>query len=211
MKTLLTTAFLMALIPAGTALGDDEDKKPSEEVKSKPVKSAGKRVTLQELEAMLTAMGYEPKPVLNKDGKLVGYDIAMTSGTWTIYSRVDISPNGKNIWLSWTLKHDVDAKSPTEAVLAVFELNYNIFPAYVSYFPKSKSLWLAYRLLNDDVTPAVLRNALDSYSEAVKKSLQAWDKGVAMAKEKAQAGEEEDAPKKPKPPAFPKPSTPPKP
>ncbi|MFO0822281.1 MAG: hypothetical protein U0792_04055 [Gemmataceae bacterium] len=43
----------------------------------------------------------------------------------------------------------------------------------MSYFPKSKTLWLAYRLLNDEVTPAVLRTALDSYAEAVKKSLEA--------------------------------------
>jgi hypothetical protein len=214
MKKLMTAAFLMALTLNNAAFGEDDVRKGPENakpeiVKPKPevVKATGKAVTLQELESMLIGLGYEPKPVMDKEGKLVGYDVTIRSGDWDVYARIDISPNGKNIWISWTLKHKVDGTVPTEAVLAMLEQNYNIFPAYVTYFPKSKSLWLGYRLLNTDVTPASLRAALEDYAEAVKKSLLAWDKAEAIAKEKAKEKaqeekgekEEKDVPAPPKP------------
>ncbi|MFO0824633.1 MAG: type III secretion system chaperone [Gemmataceae bacterium] len=214
MKKLMTAAFLMALTLNNAAFGEDDVRKGPVNVKPevvtpKPevVKATGKAVTLPELESMLIGLGYEPKPVLNKDGKLIGYDITIRSGDWDVYARIDISPNGKNIWISWTLKVKVDGTVPTEAVLAMLEQNYNIFPAYITYFPKSKSLWLGYRLLNTDVTPASLRAALEDYADAVKRSLVTWDKAEAIAKakakEKAEEGkgekEDKDVPVLPKP------------
>ena len=188
MKTLMTAAILAALTLSATAFGQEPGKPDTNPTtKTGAPKSAGKTVTVEELGEMLYAMGYETKPVTNKEGKTTGYKITVRSATWSIQTTVEISPSGNSIWISCTPKTGVDESAPPAAVLAVLEQNHQIFPAYVTYFPKTKSLWLAYRLLNTDVTAAALRVAIDDYAEAVKATLTAWDKAVAVAKEKVEA------------------------
>ncbi|MBA4192463.1 MAG: hypothetical protein C0467_31225 [Planctomycetaceae bacterium] len=192
MKTLMTAAILSALTMSTIAFGHEPGKSDTNPTtKTGAPKATGKTVTVEELGDMLHGLGYEPKPVMNKEGKTSGYEIVIRSASWSIYALVDISPSGKNIWISWTLKTGIDESAPPAAVLAVLEQNHKIFPAYITYFPKTKSLWLAYRLLNRDVTSAVLRVAIDDYAEAVKATLTAWDKAVAAPKEKREGQPEQ--------------------
>jgi hypothetical protein len=122
MRTVLFTlaAATLTLGLAGTTPARDPDKGSPGEV----AKAAGKKLTVGELGQLLEAMGYEPKPVKNKDGKLVGYDIVIKSGTWTIYCCAEISPSTNYVWFSWTLVSLKDHPAvPPEALLAMLEEN----------------------------------------------------------------------------------------
>ena len=91
MKTLMTAVLLAALAATGFATGD-EPAQPTA-----PAKPAAAKVTAEELGATLEKMGYAPRPLKNKAGKLTGHAVDLHRGTGTFTVYLDVASNGGSI------------------------------------------------------------------------------------------------------------------
>jgi|SRR5579883_356818 len=178
MKTLMTAALFAALALTSFARGDEPASEPT------PVKKTAevKKLTIDQLRAMLEQMGYEAKPVKLKDGKVIGYDITMDHSGLTVYCRLEMSDSGQLIWLYGTLARTADTSTPAEVLLAMLAVNLDISPASINYNPKSKKFEVLLTLTNESVTPVKLRAALNAFANGIKQALDTFDKATAKAK-----------------------------
>ena len=191
MKTLMTAAMLAALTLTAAAFGREPGKGDTNPTtKAEPTKMAGKKVTIEELGEMLAAMGYEPKPCNDKNGKLVSYDVTFASDGYTIHGSFEITSDGR-LWVHGTLAPVADESTPPAVLLAMLGVNDRVHPAYLVYSAKTKNFHVMLPFANGNVTPAVLRTNIDAYGNAVKAVLNTWTaakgKADAVAKEKAEA------------------------
>ena len=191
MKTFMTAALVAALAISAAAFGQEPGapgKLEPNPTKSEPVKQAGKKVTLEDLGEMLTAMGYEPKPFNNKDGKLMGYDLTFQYDGWTIYGSFEVQSDGR-IWLYGGLAPVVDESTPPAVLVAMLEASDKAFPSHLLYSSKTKKFTVFLPITNGNVTPASLRGSIETYSKSVKTTLNVYstakEKAEAIAKEKA--------------------------
>jgi hypothetical protein len=185
MKTLTTAATIAALALCSAAFGQGPGRPDADQAaKGEPVKQPGKALTPAELGDMLRAMGYEAKPVSDKDGKLVGQSVSYESEGWTIYCSFQIL--GNRLWLHTTLAPVVDETTPAAVLLAMHEVSDSIFPACLFYAKDSKKFSVLLPVPNEGVTAAALRGHIETYTRAVKAALNAYSKAVAAAKEKAE-------------------------
>jgi hypothetical protein len=182
-KTLRTALFVAALALTGTAQGQETGKTAGKE----PVKTAAKKVTTEDVGLVLEQMGYELQPNKDKDGKLKGYWFDLTRGGTTITLYVNVSPGGTVVWLDNNLI-TFDEKTPatTETLLGLLAEQDNLWPAYLTYYPKTKMLTLALPV-EKALTPANIRAALDSFADKFQIVADAYKKvtaSEAAAKEK---------------------------
>jgi hypothetical protein len=185
MRKTLTAALLAAAFAlAGVAPAQDQTGGTTAKAEPGKTESAAKRLTIDQVGQMLEDMGYEPKPVTDKEGKVIAYDVKYRSGTWDLYARVSFSSDGTNLWFTGNIGNIKDKSVPVEAVLGLLEANVKLFPAHVRYFPASGNLSVGMPVRNDGITKAALKNALEEFSDAVKVTYTAFDKAVEAAKTK---------------------------
>jgi hypothetical protein len=188
----LTAALLAATFAlAGVATAQEPAGGTTAKADPGRAESAAKRLTAEQLGQMLEDMGYEPKPVTNKEGKVIGYNVKYRSGTWDIFVFVGLSADGTNLWLTSNIGNVKDKTVPVEAILGLLEANHKLFPAHVRYFPASGNLNVGMAVRNDGITKAALKNGLEEFTDAVKETYTAFDKAVEAAKAKAEAKKED--------------------
>ena len=185
MKTILTALFVAAVACIGTGFGQE---KPASE--TPPVKAdEKKKITIDDVKAMLIPMGYDPTPYLNKDGKLTGYNIKFSADGFDFYCRLMLSNDGVNLWLDGSFGKDIDETAPSAALLKMLDLNDKIWPAYVIYVPNWKSFQVNVSTPAADLTPVKLRQSVNDYMTSMKTVLTTWNKAIAEDKEKKNAKE----------------------
>ena len=191
MKTLMTAAMLAALTLTAAAFGQNPGKPdPTPAAKVEPTKTAGKKVTIEELGEMLYAMGYETTAFNDKNGKLVGYDVTFPSDGYALYGTFLITSDGR-LWVFGSFALVADESTPPAVLLAMLGVNDQVQPAYLHYSAKTKKFMVMLPFANGNITPAVLRANTGVYLKAVKTALDTWTtakgKADAIAKEKAEA------------------------
>lgn len=177
---LVATSILAAVIactglstgPITTARGDSPQL---------PEKKAEKRVANEDVKQLLEAMGYQPQPLLSKDSKLIGYSIRFESDEFSLYAEISISGNGKFLWVGGPYGKDVDETAASYGLLKMLELNDIIWPAYVTYMPKNKQLYVLCSTPAANLSAATLRSTVDTYSRSMKAVIKTWDNGQALA------------------------------
>ncbi|MDB5309218.1 MAG: hypothetical protein JWO38_3420 [Gemmataceae bacterium] len=179
MRTILfTLAAILTLGLAGPAPARDANKPGTAE----PAKQALKKLTVEELGELLDAMGYNPKPVKNKDGKVNGYSTEFPSGTWTIRIDFLVTADGSQVVLDSGLFTFTDqSQLPAEAILGTLSDNFEIFPASVYYINQTKRLRMAMTVQSSNLTPASLRVQVDFYVAAVKRCMTNFNQAVDQA------------------------------
>jgi hypothetical protein len=127
------------------------------------------RLSLEQLGKMLADLGFNPRLSLESDGKSVRYDLEFPSGDWTMRPWVSISTDQTNIWFGANLA-EVGASEavPPAALLGLLEQNVDLWPAYVYYYKDHQRLRLNKPVKNQDVTPAKLRQEMETFTDAVK-------------------------------------------
>lgn len=142
------------------------------------VKVQPQRMTVAELGRVLEMLGYNPKPSMDKNGKVIGYNVEFLSGGWTMRFSVLLSHDGSNLWLSGSIAPVVDlAGASGSALLKLLGENDRIWPAYVSFQTGASYLKLAVAIPNKDITPGLLRTKMDAYSTTLKELIAIWKSG----------------------------------
>ena len=188
MKTLMTAALLAAFALTGTIQGQTGPAK--DPIGSE--KTQAKKMTLDDLQQLLDAMGYNLRPGKNAEGKVVGYFFDLTRGSDTI--TVYLNVVGDNIWID-TVLITFNEKTPASlpVVLGFLAEQDKLWPAYVVYYPKTKVMEMAQCVKGPNITPAMIRTSLESFMDKfgiVKNAYQA-----AKAREEAEAKEKADVTK----------------
>ena len=130
-------------------------------------------LTDETLAQMLTNMGLEYTTVEYEGGRK-GYDISLSHGTWTIPTRVLLSPNGNYLWLVVTLTTIQDpATAPADKLLALMQFGESVGPAHFTY--NSGTFYLNLANNNMDVTPKRLRDLLQQIAGAAVAGFDYWD------------------------------------
>ena len=121
------------------------------------------------LRQMLTAMGYEPKP-LSK-----GYLLAIKRDTWTLNVQVVLSDNKQKIGMNANvgLVENPDAVTATQW-RSLLIANGDIDPSFFYYDATTKKLFLHRVLDNTGLTAAMLRSQIDSFCENIKNTENLW-------------------------------------
>jgi hypothetical protein len=132
-------------------------------------------VTIESLNTMLDAMGYDPKLGNYNDGSHY-VTIAVPRSSYTISVSFDLSPDKSNIWLSVYLNDVKDPdKAPTDTLLKLLEVENGIWPTYISYNTSAKTLYAYRPLKNQDLKPALMRTTIESYLSNVESTASLWD------------------------------------
>jgi len=197
MKTLMTAAMIAALTLSAVAFGQQPGKPEADPMKPEPAKPVGKKVTIEDLNQMLQAMGYETKPYNDKEGKLLGYDVTFHSDGWTIYGDLQVQADGQ-IWLRGWLTPLVDEKTPPAMLVAMLEASDKVIPAHLLYSAKTKKFVVYLPIANGNVTPVSLRSSIEVFVGAVKAALNSWSNAKAKVEAIAKEKEAEGQPEKPK-------------
>lgn len=135
------------------------------------------RLTIEQLGKMLENLGYAPKSLKNKDGKVVGYNVEFKSDGWTIRFNVCLSIKGDSVWFDAGLATLTDlAGVRPQTLLSLLEQNDVIAPAYVYYYKERNNLRLSMPFDNYEVTAAKLRTKADFFAEAIKKIIMDYEK-----------------------------------
>ena len=187
MKTLMTAALLAAFALTGTIQGQTG----SAQSPTGSEKNEVKKMTLDELQQMLETMGYSPRPGKNAEGKVVGYFVDLTRGGDTIPGYLSLA--GDNIWLDTNLLVFNDKQPATlPVILGLLAEQDKLWPAYLSFYPKTKVLQLTQCIKGPNITPAMIRASFESFMDKwiiVKNAyIAAKGREEAEAKEKAEIG-----------------------
>jgi hypothetical protein len=129
----------------------------------------GKRVANdEELKALLTGLGLEPK-ALSK-----GFLIATRQDDWTLYVQLLLSPDQTKLGMNANLgKVEEDAVTATQwkALLAA---NQDIDPSVFYYDPKLKKLYMHRVLDNRAITPGFLKDQIDRFNGNIRGTKELW-------------------------------------
>ncbi len=188
MSRIITAALLAAFAVTGTISAQT----PAPTNQESKDKAEAKTLTIEDVGAMLEAMGYTPRPGKDKDGKLVGYYVELTRGGNTVTAY--LSMGGPNIWIdtNFAVYNEKNPASVT-LLLGLMAEHDRLWPAYLNFYPKTKVMQLAQPVIGPNITPAALRKGLDSFMDKWVIARDAYYKARAIEKEEA---EEKKAPEK---------------
>lgn len=164
MKSFLAVALALAVVPAPVARGQGEAPKKGDDKGALSPEGLGE---------MLRDLGYEPKDLgKNKDR----YQILVERDDWKVFLRVSLSGNRKYVWLDASTQAlaDPDA-APPAAWLRLLQLNDEIFPARFTFDKKAKQIRLLLPFENRGITPARMRQQLDSFDQILRRTEPDWD------------------------------------
>jgi hypothetical protein len=132
-------------------------------------------VTIESLQSMLDAMGYEPKLGNYNDGSHYVL-LAVPRPNYTITVSLDLSPDKSNIWMSVFLNEVKDPdKAPTATLLRMLEVENGIWPTYLSYNSNAKTFYAYRPLKNQDLKPALMRTTIESFLTNIEATASLWD------------------------------------
>jgi hypothetical protein len=173
MKNILTTLSAVTALALGAAGAfADNSTRPTD---STTATKAAKRMTVEELGAMLKDAGYTLEPSKDKDGKIAGYTVKLKSGTWTIYVDVSLGSDGTTVWLTASLqKIDGNMTIPTSVLLNLLKSNSAIFPAEFACYDNGM-IYLRLPMPNVDVTVNQLREQITYLADILKETAPLWD------------------------------------
>lgn len=176
MKAILSTilaTLVLALVGTANAA---EPTVPSTALKVKKSQA----LTIEDLGPMLEAMGYEFKPYNNKDGKLIGYSVKNDG----VSMDIEVSTDGSKLLFFGGYSATADYPLTEDAMLGILTEANRIFPTLVFYNRDQKSLKFYSELVNEDVTPVVLRQKLAHFKTSMSTIADAWLKGLEITKAK---------------------------
>lgn len=207
-RKLFALATAAALILTGFTRGQDtpdtgKQTEPAKTEKTDKAKSAAKKLALEDVRQMLENMGYEPKAIKNKDGKVTGYYVMVAVGDAKVECQFSLSGDQSNIWVNCFLLKFND-KFPIGAdVLQMFLENQDgLWPAYVQYYSDTQTVWLCFAIPNQDVGTATLRREIEGINKRVQLLVEGLRKVLTArekAKDEAQAKKKDEGKKDPLP------------
>jgi hypothetical protein len=133
-----------------------------------PSATASKQITVEQLGAMLDAMGYAKKPVTSAQGTLIGYDLSFEQGSWTLGMRVELSADGSNVWFIAGARAVQGGEAVPGTVMdKLLALNDRLRPGYVTA-DDNGGISFDLPVPNCDVTPAVLRQNIATMVDGIR-------------------------------------------
>jgi uncharacterized protein (TIGR03067 family) len=117
----------------------------------------------------LGKLGYTPE----RSGPQLHY-IKVTAAKMDVNVRVSVSHSLQYLWLRATLNYVDPAEVSEEAVRKLLAVNHEIGPAFYSYEPSTKKLYLSYRHYNGNFTQAKLKSAVQSFADILAKQEPNW-------------------------------------
>jgi hypothetical protein len=162
---LMTLAAMTALALGATGAFADESTKPFD---AQPAPRMAKPLTIDDLGAMLDAMGLLPSPLKDKDGKVVAYRIELEQGGWTIRMKVALSKDGSNLWFTAGFRV-VDSKEavPGLVLVKLLQQSERFWPAYFAASDDGM-VYITMPAANADLTPAKMRKHVAVLAEAIR-------------------------------------------
>jgi hypothetical protein len=151
----------------------DEPAKPAP-IPSQPAVQAVPPLTDAALLEMIQKMGYEAQIEKTDKGNI--YSLNIKRGTWTYIIDVSLSPSKTKLWLSgWLSELPPNEKISVDKLLDLLEGSWTYGPAHFRYHKKFRQLNIGLCLDNREISPAVLREQLESFMETMKKSELLWN------------------------------------
>jgi hypothetical protein len=120
-------------------------------------------LTNDSLKTVLDGLGLEPK-ALSK-----GYLVALKpKGAWVVNMQLVLSPSGTKLGFNANLGQVPDVTAVTaDQWRTLLERNATIEPTFFYFDPEAKKLYLHRVLDNRGLTPAILRQEIDTFSNSV--------------------------------------------
>lgn len=132
--------------------------------------AAPKRLTNDELVKMATKLGYDVKPT-DKTFTQVTIDRA----GWRSVVNVSLAADGSRVWFeAWLLTATFPDDVPATAWRKLLAKNGELYPVAFTFNRDRKRLYLMHSIPNADVTPAVLREALELMDRTVEQTQPLW-------------------------------------
>jgi hypothetical protein len=195
-RLMLSTGVMGLALAASGARADDPAKKPASSAEGAKATSA--TLTDEGLKETLERMGYELEVTKSTTGTPM-YKVKLDQGGWSFVIYVSLSPDKSMVWLAAPLQDLPAGDKVPEAILEkLLQKTDELGPAHFSL--KGRRLYLNLPLENGNITPARLRQALDSTATNVKDtaaywSPDKWHEVIAKDAEKAEAGKTDAAKK----------------
>jgi hypothetical protein len=169
-KLVLSLCLLSLGLPAGVARGDDPLKKSEGSVENS--KPSGTTLTDESLKTLLERMGYEFEPIKSTSG-LTMYRVKFEQSNWTYTMYVSLSGDKSMVWLATPLIELPAGDKVPEAILEkLLQKTDELGPCHFSL--KGRRVYLNLPLENRNITPARLRQALDTMATNVKETAPYW-------------------------------------
>ena len=141
---------------------------------AKPPALASGTLNIDSLRQMLVNMGFEPEKSGDKN-----FLLTITRDSYTLRVHVAMSPNDKFVWLETRFGVFPEAAKMTAILDKLMEANDANPPAYFSLThgekPEDRILFLQRPLDNRELTPAIMREALDKFMALIVKTAPVWD------------------------------------
>lgn len=140
----------------------------------KPAAGAG-RLTDASLEAMLKNLGHTPTATKSESGKRTYYRLDLSEDSFTFVVDLSLDPEGARLWFSAPLvKVPERDRVALDRLWKLLESNDDILPASFSYDASRQRFYLNLTVDNRDITPAVLRKELSTFTRTIEKTYPLW-------------------------------------
>jgi hypothetical protein len=173
----LLTAALVACTGIAMSRADQPapEKKTGEPKPIAPAAAAQPPLTDESLLTMLKNMGYTPEVEKTLNGRNC-YKLSIDRAGLTYAINISLSGDKTRLWINAWLS-DVPEKEPISAdrLLDLLEGNWTYGPAHFRYYSKFRMLNLGLGVDNHDITPSVLREQLETFSNTLTKSEPLWN------------------------------------
>jgi hypothetical protein len=160
MKNLLAAAVLAAFAFTGVAHAQQD---------SAPFKNVEKKtLTVEELGKMLTAAGFQPKPLYADDNTTVEAYLLTVKNKWRVV--VELTPNKKKLLFHvFGMVKLTSEQTNARKLLALLGKQNAMWPAYVDFDAKNSMLHLhmPFLLNGFDVTPDFLSTLVEILTERI--------------------------------------------
>lgn len=145
-----------------------------------PAPGESRRLTEQEVKAMLEKLGHEIETLTTTSGASK-YQLRLKRGSWTIPLTVELSPNKRYMWISNYLGPlPEDSSTLGNSFSRLLEANWSNAPAFFSInvaalkTGKQRRLYLQRPMENQGVTETDLGQTLDAVADVVQRTAPIW-------------------------------------
>jgi len=155
-RSLALAALCAALAPGSAGRADDPP--------------APKRLTNDELVKMATKLGYDVKPTDKTFTQVI-----MDRTGWRSVQNISLAQDGSRVWFeAWLLTATFPDDVPATAWRKLLAKNGELYPVAFTFNRDRKRLYLMHSIPNADVTPAVLREALELMDRTIEQTQPVW-------------------------------------
>lgn len=127
-------------------------------------------ITGEHLGKMLRAMGFDPQPLTEEV-----YQVTITRDNWKVHSLLSVTPDGSRLWLECKFPPvEEPGRAPAAFWLRLLEENERIAPAHFVFKKEDRRVHLYKTIDNVQITPARLRQEIDSFDRTVRQTQSVW-------------------------------------